>query len=165
MERLYIRLYNASLKNKTAFESETHMQSRTSSPGKVVLQFLFPCLVKPRIFFRKPHVEHTTYTTIVAQTLRKGKNTSPFPGGRESSVFKPTGSFFLMVVSIKWYFFSPSKVLGFKAWGWWLIFKSTKNLWQGNNNETTKSHTCMGSWNMGGSFHGRLHPVPPFILM
>ena len=45
------RLYNTSLKNKTAFESETHMQSRTSSPGKVVLQFLFPCLVKPRIFF------------------------------------------------------------------------------------------------------------------
>ena len=45
------RLYSTSLKNKTAFESETHMQSRTSSPGKVVLQFLFPCLVKPRIFF------------------------------------------------------------------------------------------------------------------
>ena len=45
-------------------------------------------------FFRIPHVEHTTYTTIVAQTLHKGKNTSPCPGGRESSFFNPTGSFF-----------------------------------------------------------------------
>lgn len=31
-----------------------------------------------------------------------------------------------MVISIKWYFFNPSKVLGFKAWGWWPIFISTK---------------------------------------
>lgn len=59
-------------------------------------------------------------------TQGEKKNTSPFPGGRESSLFNPTGSFSFMVISIKWYFFNPSKVLGFKAWGWWPIFISTK---------------------------------------